>query len=128
VVFVGQGSRRMRVGGVTASPAGKWTVQQARNLVLSFGDRFEDVKFLIRDWDRTSPPRSAPSSRLLASPVCDRSWSIPVADHRHRHRLRQVGPIMLTADLPARSGLWQQACHDDVPVSEAGIDARARVH
>jgi hypothetical protein len=24
-------------------------VQQARNLALSFGERFEDVKFLIRD-------------------------------------------------------------------------------
>ena len=39
----------MHLGGVTASPTGDWTVQQARNLVLSFGGRFEDVKFLIRD-------------------------------------------------------------------------------
>ena len=41
--------RRMHLGGVTASPTGDWTVQQARNLALSFGERFEDVKFLIRD-------------------------------------------------------------------------------
>jgi hypothetical protein len=39
----------MHVGGVTANPTGEWTVQQARNLALSFGERFEDVKFLIRD-------------------------------------------------------------------------------
>jgi putative transposase len=39
----------MHSGGVTANPAGEWTVQQARNLGLSFGERFEDVKFLIRD-------------------------------------------------------------------------------
>ena len=39
----------MHIGGVTASPTGAWTVQQARNLSLSFAERFEDVKFLIRD-------------------------------------------------------------------------------
>jgi putative transposase len=39
----------MHSGGVTANPAGDWTVQQVRNLALSFGERFEDVKFLIRD-------------------------------------------------------------------------------
>ena len=39
----------MHLGGVTANPTGEWTVQQARNLALSFGERFEDVKFLIRD-------------------------------------------------------------------------------
>ena len=32
-----------------ANPAGEWTVQQARNLALSFGERFEDIKFLVRD-------------------------------------------------------------------------------
>ena len=49
LVFIEHGSRRMHIGGVTASPTGAWTVQQARNLALSFGERFEDIKFLIRD-------------------------------------------------------------------------------
>src|ERR1039457_4225523 len=49
LVFIEPGTRRMHLGGVTASPAGEWTVQQARNLALNFGERFEDVKFLIRD-------------------------------------------------------------------------------
>jgi putative transposase len=49
LVFIEHGTRRMHLGGVTANPSGDGTVQQARNLALSFGERFEDVKFLIRD-------------------------------------------------------------------------------
>jgi transposase InsO family protein len=41
LVFIEHGTRRMHLGGVTA--------QQARNLALGLGERFEDVKFLIRD-------------------------------------------------------------------------------
>ncbi len=48
LVFTGHGTRRMHLGGVTANPAGEWTVQQARNLALSPGERFEDIGFLIR--------------------------------------------------------------------------------
>jgi len=39
----------MHLGGVTANPTGERTVQQARNLALSLGERFEDIKFLLRD-------------------------------------------------------------------------------
>jgi putative transposase len=48
-VFIEHGTRRMHTGGVTASPTGEWTVQQARNLAVGLGERFEDVTFLIRD-------------------------------------------------------------------------------
>jgi len=49
LVFIDHGTRRLHICGVTASPTGEWTVQQARNLALSFGERFEDIKFLVRD-------------------------------------------------------------------------------
>jgi putative transposase len=49
LVFIGHGTRRMHIGGVTANPAGEWTAQQARNLALGLGERFEDIKFLVRD-------------------------------------------------------------------------------
>ena len=49
LVFIEHGTRRIHLGGVTANPTGEWTVQQARNLAMSLGGQFEDVKFLIRD-------------------------------------------------------------------------------
>ena len=49
LVFIEYGTRRMHLGGVTANPAGEWTVQQARNLALTPGERFGDIRFVIRD-------------------------------------------------------------------------------
>ena len=44
LVFIEHGTRRMHIGGVTASPTGEWTVQQARNLALSLGERFGSIR------------------------------------------------------------------------------------
>ena len=49
LVFIEHRTRRMHLGGVTAHPTGQWTVQQARNLARTLGERFEDIRFLIRD-------------------------------------------------------------------------------
>jgi hypothetical protein len=49
LVFIEHGTRRMHLGGVIAHPTGDWSVQQARNLALTLGERFEDIRFLIRD-------------------------------------------------------------------------------
>ena len=49
LVFIEHGTRRMHLCGVTANPTGEWTVQQARNLALTLGEGFGDIRFLIRD-------------------------------------------------------------------------------
>jgi hypothetical protein len=42
-------SRRVHLAGVTDHPTRVWVAQQARNLVVSFGDHTTAWKFLIRD-------------------------------------------------------------------------------
>jgi putative transposase len=42
-------TRRIRILGVTLHPAGDWTAQQARNLLMDLGEQADRVKFMIRD-------------------------------------------------------------------------------
>ncbi len=73
----------MHLGDLTTHPTGEWTVQQARNLALTLGERFEDIKFLIRD--RGSNFTAAFDAVLAGAGDPDRALQHPhAADERDR--------------------------------------------
>lgn len=49
LVFIGHGTRRRHIGGVTTHPTGTWAAQHACNLALDPGEKFGVCRFLIRD-------------------------------------------------------------------------------
>jgi len=74
LVFIEHGTRRMHLGGVTANPTGEWAVQQARNLALALGERFESFRFLVRDRGSNFTPSfdavfQAAGTRILRTAV-----------------------------------------------------------
>jgi transposase len=90
LVFIEPGTRRMHPGGVTEHPTGEWTVQQARNLAMSLGEGFEDIKFLLRDHGPNFTPSfdavfQAAGTRILRTAV--------QAPRRNATRERLVGTL-----------------------------------
>jgi putative transposase len=50
-VFIELSTRQVYLAGVTPSPTGEWSTQQARNIIEKFVDRTEPIRFLIHDRD-----------------------------------------------------------------------------
>jgi putative transposase len=81
--FIELDTRRVHLAGVTANPNGAWVAQQARNLLLEFGEQGRRIQFLLRDRDAKfclvevgeaqalrsrGVPSTAPASWALAGP------------------------------------------------------------
>jgi transposase InsO family protein len=49
--FIEVERRRVHLAGITAHSIGEWVTQQARNLLMSVGERTDQLRFLIRDRD-----------------------------------------------------------------------------
>ncbi len=51
LVFVEFATRQVYLAGITANPTGAWATQQARNIIETFVERSEPIRFLIHDRD-----------------------------------------------------------------------------
>jgi putative transposase len=51
LVFIELATRQVYLAGITANPTGGWTTQQARNMIETFVERTEPIRFLIHDRD-----------------------------------------------------------------------------
>ena len=49
--FIGHGTRRVHMAGITAHPAREWVTRQARDLLMGIEGHADGFKFLIRDRD-----------------------------------------------------------------------------
>jgi hypothetical protein len=86
LVFIEHGSPRMCLGGV-AHPTGNWTAHQARNIAVTVGAQFEDIRFLIRD-------RGSNFTSLLEA-----GDDLPAQDRAHiLRRVSWVGPSAASSD------------------------------
>jgi transposase InsO family protein len=63
--FIELGSRRVHLGGCTASPDATWVTQQARNLARERPGAEAQVRFLVRDRDSKFPRALARGARRL---------------------------------------------------------------
>jgi transposase InsO family protein len=52
-VFIELATRQVYLAGITANPTGEWATQQARNIIETFVNRAEPIRFLIHDRDST---------------------------------------------------------------------------
>jgi putative transposase len=51
LVFIEVATRKVYLAGVTANPTGEWAIQQARNIIDTFVERSQPIRFLIHDRD-----------------------------------------------------------------------------
>jgi putative transposase len=51
LVFIELATRQVHLAGITTNPTGEWVTQQARNIVETFFERAEPIRFLIHDRD-----------------------------------------------------------------------------
>jgi hypothetical protein len=131
LVFIEHGTRRMHLGGVTASPTGEWTVQQARNLTLGLDEQSADIRFLIRDRGSNFTASfdagfQAAGTRILrtARPGTAHERDLRAA---RRHRLRHSVRREKTRAPAARSEQLDGAAERWRPVSDVDdADVRAR--
>ena len=84
------GTRRVHILGVTRHPTGEWVTQQARNLMLAFGERADNSVSWFAIGTRSSRPASM---RCSLTPASQRCRSPPRAPKANAYAERWVSTV-----------------------------------
>ncbi|QTI88213.1 integrase core domain-containing protein [Streptomyces sp. AgN23] len=104
LIFLEHGTRRLHIAGVTAHPTVQWTAQQARNLALEMGERFESLRFVIRDRDGKY---AEPFDAVFAAEDIETVKTAPQSPRMNAHCERVIGT--LRRELLDHVLLWNEA-------------------
>jgi transposase InsO family protein len=129
LVFIEHGTRRMHLGGVTEHPTGEWTVQQARNLAMSLGERFADIKFLIRDHGPNFIPSfdavfQAAGARILRTAVQAPRMNATCERLVGTLRRELLDRVLILSERHLRAVLTDYQAHDNTARPHQGIAQR----
>ena len=129
LVFIEHGTRRMHLGGITANPTGEWTVQQARNLALTLGERFEDIRFLLRDHGSNFTPSFDAVFRATGTRILRTAVQAPRMNATREHlvgtlRREVLDRVLILGERHLRAVLTEYQVHYNTARPHQGITQR----
>jgi hypothetical protein len=102
--FIELASRKVHLGGISASPTGEWVAQQARNLAWKMQVGAVKAKFLLRDRDSKFTRLWGAESRCEDHAAC-REYSCSRPPRRDRQTTSPIGwPESSSPAVPAAQG------------------------
>jgi putative transposase len=94
--FIELGSRRVHLAGCRAHPTAPWVIQRARQVTWTWADRFERLRFLIRDRDQKFTDGFEEVFRSDGIEIVRTPFHTPQANQRSSRTVRAHRPLRMS--------------------------------